>query len=40
VVPTSRQELIQLCLQGIDGDEGVYLLKGRQPGFGELSPNR
>ncbi|NDC35302.1 MAG: bifunctional pyr operon transcriptional regulator/uracil phosphoribosyltransferase PyrR [Synechococcaceae bacterium WB9_2_112] len=28
VVPTSRQELIQLCLQGIDGEEGVFLLKG------------
>ena len=27
VVPTSRQELIALCLQGIDGEEGVFLLK-------------
>ncbi|NDG74115.1 MAG: bifunctional pyr operon transcriptional regulator/uracil phosphoribosyltransferase PyrR [Synechococcaceae bacterium WB8_1B_136] len=28
VVPTSRQELIALCLQGVDGEEGVFLLKG------------
>jgi pyrimidine operon attenuation protein / uracil phosphoribosyltransferase len=28
VVPTSRQESIQLCLSEIDGEEGVYLLKG------------
>jgi pyrimidine operon attenuation protein/uracil phosphoribosyltransferase len=28
VVPTSRQETIQLCLQAVDGEEGVYLLKG------------
>ena len=27
VVPTSRQELIALCLQAIDGEEGVFLLK-------------
>jgi pyrimidine operon attenuation protein/uracil phosphoribosyltransferase len=27
VVPTSRQELIALCLQSIDGEEGVFLLK-------------
>jgi pyrimidine operon attenuation protein/uracil phosphoribosyltransferase len=27
VVPTSRQELIALCLQQIDGEEGVFLLK-------------
>ena len=27
VVPTSRQESIQLCLQAIDGEEGVYLLR-------------
>jgi pyrimidine operon attenuation protein/uracil phosphoribosyltransferase len=27
VVPTSRQESIQLCLQGIDGEEGVYLVR-------------
>jgi pyrimidine operon attenuation protein/uracil phosphoribosyltransferase len=27
VVPTARQETIQLCLQEIDGEEGVYLLK-------------
>ena len=27
VVPTSRQEVIALCLQSIDGDEGVFLLK-------------
>jgi pyrimidine operon attenuation protein/uracil phosphoribosyltransferase len=26
VVPTSRQESIQLCLQAVDGQEGVYLL--------------
>ena len=30
VVPTSRQELIALCLQQIDGEEGVFLLK--EPG--------
>jgi pyrimidine operon attenuation protein/uracil phosphoribosyltransferase len=24
-VPTSRQEMIQLCLMAIDGEEGVYL---------------
>ncbi|UPM49843.1 bifunctional pyr operon transcriptional regulator/uracil phosphoribosyltransferase PyrR [Synechococcus sp. A10-1-5-1] len=28
VVPTNRQELIALCLKGIDGEEGVFLLKG------------
>lgn len=27
VVPTSRQELIALCLQSIDGEEGVFLLR-------------
>jgi pyrimidine operon attenuation protein/uracil phosphoribosyltransferase len=27
VVPTSRQELIALYLQQIDGEEGVFLLK-------------
>ena len=27
VVPTARQEMIQLCLQSVDGEEGVYLLK-------------
>ena len=27
VVPTSRQETIQLALQGIDGEEGVFLLR-------------
>lgn len=27
VVPTRRQESIQLCLQAIDGEEGVYLLR-------------
>jgi pyrimidine operon attenuation protein/uracil phosphoribosyltransferase len=26
VVPTSRQESIQLCLQAVDGQEGVFLL--------------
>lgn len=26
VVPTSRQESIQVCLQAVDGREGVYLL--------------
>ncbi|MFM7237641.1 MAG: bifunctional pyr operon transcriptional regulator/uracil phosphoribosyltransferase, partial [Cyanobium sp.] len=26
VVPTSRQESIQLCLQAVDGEEGVFLL--------------
>ena len=32
VVPTSRQELIALCLKGIDGEEGVFLLKGEPEG--------
>ncbi len=27
VVPTTRQESIQVCLQGIDGEEGVFLLR-------------
>jgi pyrimidine operon attenuation protein/uracil phosphoribosyltransferase len=27
MVPTSRQETIQLCLQSVDGEEGVYLLR-------------
>jgi pyrimidine operon attenuation protein/uracil phosphoribosyltransferase len=27
VVPTSRQEVIALCLESIDGEEGVFLLK-------------
>jgi pyrimidine operon attenuation protein/uracil phosphoribosyltransferase len=27
VVPTSRQETIQLCLREVDGEEGVYLLR-------------
>lgn len=27
VLPTSRQETIQLCLMGVDGEEGVYLLR-------------
>jgi pyrimidine operon attenuation protein/uracil phosphoribosyltransferase len=26
VVPTSRQESIQLCLKDVDGEEGVFLL--------------
>jgi len=26
-VPTARHETIQLCLQAIDGEEGVYLLR-------------
>jgi pyrimidine operon attenuation protein / uracil phosphoribosyltransferase len=26
-LPTSRQESIQLCLMGVDGEEGVYLLR-------------
>ena len=26
-VPTSRQESIQVCLMGIDGEEGVFLLR-------------
>jgi pyrimidine operon attenuation protein/uracil phosphoribosyltransferase len=26
-VPTRRQESIQLCLMGVDGEEGVYLLR-------------
>ena len=27
VVPTSRQETIQLCLRSIDGEEGIYLIR-------------
>ena len=27
VVPTSRQESIQLCLKSIDGEEGIYLIR-------------
>ena len=27
IVPTSSQETIELCLMGIDGEEGVYLLR-------------
>ena len=27
VVPTSRQESIQLCLRSVDGQEGVYLVR-------------
>lgn len=27
LIPTSRQESIQLCLQSVDGEEGVYLLR-------------
>ncbi|MCP9928971.1 bifunctional pyr operon transcriptional regulator/uracil phosphoribosyltransferase PyrR [Cyanobium sp. CH-040] len=27
IVPTRRQESIQLCLMGVDGEEGVYLLR-------------
>ncbi len=27
LVPTARQETIELCLQAIDGEEGVYLLR-------------
>jgi len=26
-VPTARQESIELCLQAVDGEEGVYLIK-------------
>jgi pyrimidine operon attenuation protein/uracil phosphoribosyltransferase len=28
VVPTTRQESIQVCLRQIDGEEGVFLLRG------------
>ena len=31
VVPTSRQETIELCLQQIDGEEGVFLVRGASP---------
>ncbi|MFN7900874.1 MAG: bifunctional pyr operon transcriptional regulator/uracil phosphoribosyltransferase PyrR [Synechococcaceae cyanobacterium] len=27
LVPTSRHESIQLCLQAVDGEDGVYLIK-------------
>lgn len=30
VVPTTRQESIQVCLQAIDGEEGVFLLRPGQ----------
>jgi len=29
VVPTTRLETIQLCLQSVDGEEGVYLIRPR-----------
>lgn len=29
VVPTTRQESIQLCLRPVDGEEGVFLLRPR-----------
>ena len=32
MVPTNRQELIALCLKDIDGEEGVFLLKGEPEG--------
>lgn len=31
VVPTSRHETIELCLQAIDGEEGVFLLRQPRP---------
>lgn len=34
VVPTARHETIQLCLQAIDGEEGVFLWRGSRPGTG------
>jgi len=37
VVPTTRQETIQVCLQGIDGEEGVFLLRPFPP-TGEALP--
>ncbi len=30
VVPTSRVESIQLCLQEVDGEDGVFLIKSQQ----------
>jgi pyrimidine operon attenuation protein/uracil phosphoribosyltransferase len=27
LVPTARQECIQLCLQPVDGEDGVFLIK-------------
>ena len=30
-VPTTRQESIQVCLQAIDGEEGVFLLRSTNP---------
>ena len=30
VVPTTRQESIQVCLQTIDGEEGVFLLRAEE----------
>jgi pyrimidine operon attenuation protein/uracil phosphoribosyltransferase len=32
VVPTTRLESIQVCLQSIDGEEGVFLLRPAAPG--------
>lgn len=38
VVPTTRQESIQVCLQAIDGEEGVFLLRpGPAAGGGDHS---
>ena len=38
VVPTTRQETIQVCLQGIDGEEGVFLLRPPAAAGGLLLP--
>lgn len=37
VVPTTRQETIQVCLQAIDGEEGVVLLRPSPTSAGDTS---
>jgi pyrimidine operon attenuation protein/uracil phosphoribosyltransferase len=40
VVPTTRQESIQVCLQAIDGEEGVFLLRpGQMASRGDTAGN-
>jgi len=35
LIPTTRQESIQVCLQAIDGEEGVFLLRPAMAGEGK-----
>lgn len=37
VVPTSRQESIQLCLEEVDGEDAVFLIKAPLPGNPEVA---